>query len=144
MDKDRYLSEISNAIFGVQKKIYSEIYSEYQLPISIPHLHLLAFIKHQPHCTVSDIASHLGITLGGVTQLVEKMVKLELVNRVRGINDRRVVHIDMTEKGFEIFNQLDEYRHRVFKKYFSILSDEEIKTYHQIFTKLMAGILNEK
>ncbi|GAB6935867.1 hypothetical protein JCM14720_17880 [Calditerricola yamamurae] len=48
---------------------------------------------------VSDLSDRLGITPGAVTGMVDKLEEQGLVERVRSRNDRRVVHVRLTDAG---------------------------------------------
>ena len=49
--------------------------------------------------TASNIASRLGITLGTCTTNIDRLIAKGLVHKVKNDNDRRVVYIELTEKG---------------------------------------------
>ena len=44
-----------------------------------------------------------------ITRLVDRLEKRGLVARVRGRKDRRVVEVEITEKGLELLRSLDEH-----------------------------------
>jgi DNA-binding MarR family transcriptional regulator len=52
---------------------------------------------------VTDLGDHLGITSAAASQLLEKLVKQELVLRSEDPNDRRVKQIVLTDKGLQVF-----------------------------------------
>ena len=49
--------------------------------------------------TMTGLAGACGISTGGATPLVDNMEKDGLVSRVRHPQDRRVINIELTEKG---------------------------------------------
>lgn len=90
--------------------------------LSPVQLFLLKFIKQRQGSTPSAIAKGFGITLGAVTGLVDRMYKLDLVCRTRSEEDRRVVLIHLTPKGFEVLEQFEQQRQEKFS-----LMEEKIK-----------------
>jgi len=50
-------------------------------------------------CPVSEVASHLGVTLSAATGLVDRLVKARLATRDRDQHDRRVVWVKVTPEG---------------------------------------------
>ncbi|MCL6594491.1 MAG: MarR family transcriptional regulator, partial [Alicyclobacillus sp.] len=46
-----------------------------------------------------DIAKRAGLSPGAVTQVCDELVRLGLVERVRSLDDRRVVQLHITEQG---------------------------------------------
>src|SRR5680860_859478 len=62
-------------------------------------LQALSFILHQKNPIMKDVAEYLNITPPSVTFLVNNLIKLGLVKRVYGTDDRRVVQLDISNKG---------------------------------------------
>lgn len=71
---------------------------------------LRALVNNGP-CQVSEVASHLGVTLSAATGLVDRLVKAKLATRDRDLNDRRVVWVKATPEG-EAAVQAAEQRRR--------------------------------
>src|ERR1700761_1046261 len=53
--------------------------------------------EHQLRLT--DLGRQLAITTGGVTRLIDRLEAQELVERVRGTDDRRAIYARLTDKG---------------------------------------------
>jgi DNA-binding MarR family transcriptional regulator len=62
-------------------------------------------IYHKGACGVSDIGSDLGVTNSAVSQMLERLVQLNLINRTEDPKDRRVKQIVLTERGTQIFRE---------------------------------------
>lgn len=62
-------------------------------------------IYHKGACGVSDIGSDLGVTNSAVSQMLERLVQLNLISRTEDPTDRRVKQIVLTEKGMRIFHE---------------------------------------
>ena len=50
-------------------------------------------------CTVGDIAKQLYLSKSSATQLIERLVKAGLVERIHDTQDRRLVRLHVTEQG---------------------------------------------
>lgn len=78
-------------------------YHEYIMPedteLTAQQLYFLKYVQHQHSCTPSDISKAFGITLGALTGFIDRLCKLDLVTRSRTEADRRLVLIQITEKG---------------------------------------------
>ena len=55
---------------------------------------------------MSDLSQGLDIALSTMTELADRLVKKNLINKVRDVKDRRVVWVNFTEKGARIFQEL--------------------------------------
>ena len=56
-------------------------------------------------CGVSEIAGHLGVTDPAASQMVEKLVQRDMVERTEDPSDRRVKLLALTEVGREMIEQ---------------------------------------
>jgi DNA-binding MarR family transcriptional regulator len=56
-------------------------------------------------CGVSDIGSDLGVTNSAASQMLERLVQLQLITRTEDPSDRRVKLIVLTEKGRQILQE---------------------------------------
>ena len=65
--------------------------------LSSSHLGLLFVLSHRSRCTPSDLAAHLQITPGAVTQLVTRLRDVGLVVSTRHPDDSRSVILTLTE-----------------------------------------------
>ena len=57
-------------------------------------------------CMMSDLSQALDIALSTMTELSDRLVKKDLITKVRDAEDRRVVWVNFTEKGARIFQEL--------------------------------------
>jgi len=86
---------------------------------------LSTFICENKPLKMSDVAKKLNVTLPTVTQIVDKLVSLNLLERVRNEDDRRLVIVNITEKGKRLVKMAQERRIESFKLWLGKLSIEE-------------------
>ncbi len=63
---------------------------------------MLATIADTPDITVSQLSQALSVHVSTASNLLDKLARAGLVDRLRGEEDRRVVRLRLTEKGREI------------------------------------------
>ncbi|MEJ5308271.1 MAG: MarR family transcriptional regulator [Anaerolineae bacterium] len=73
--------------------------------LSMSQMGALMNIHRQGVCTVSDIGDELGITSAAASQMLERLVQQELVERTEDPNDRRVKQIALTDKATRIIQE---------------------------------------
>jgi DNA-binding MarR family transcriptional regulator len=78
----------------------------------------LLHIRHKGACGVSDIGNDLGITNSAASQMLERLVQLNLITRSEDPNDRRVKQILLTDKGQQTLQESD----RVFQNWLEDLA----------------------
>jgi DNA-binding MarR family transcriptional regulator len=75
--------------------------------ISSTQLHVLYMLVSQGATPMSRLAEQLDVSLPNVTGLVERMVERGIVERLRPVDDRRVVEVRITAAGSFILDQID-------------------------------------
>jgi DNA-binding MarR family transcriptional regulator len=73
--------------------------------LSMPQFGAMFHISHSAGCGVSDIGNDLGITNSAASQLLERLVQLNLISRTEDPLDRRGKLIVLTDKGRQILQE---------------------------------------
>ena len=66
----------------------------------------LRYIYLHPDSSVINISKAFSISTAAATTLVDRLVKIGLINRLPNPEDRRLVKLNLTEKGQDIFNAI--------------------------------------
>jgi DNA-binding MarR family transcriptional regulator len=70
--------------------------------VSFPQFFLLAYLSSEDYLTMSDIAKKMGHSTAAATGLVDRLEKLDYVERVHAAEDRRKIMVRITQKGIEL------------------------------------------
>ena len=74
--------------------------------MSLPQFHCIFIISKLGKVKMSDLAQFLSLSYASATNLVNKLCDDALVNRYDDPSDRRVVFVELSEKGREITSTL--------------------------------------
>src|SRR5699024_136049 len=66
----------------------------------------LQWLIEEGELTIGELSNKNGLAFSTTTDLVDRMEKNELVERIRDSNDRRVVRIQVLEKGKTIIHEV--------------------------------------
>lgn len=91
-------------ISGAIKKNGREILSNY--PITSPQFLALQWLIDEGGLTIGELSQKNGLAFSTTTDLVDRMEKNKLVKRIKDTNDRRVVRIEVLDKGKEIIAEV--------------------------------------
>ncbi|MBB5172664.1 MarR family winged helix-turn-helix transcriptional regulator [Texcoconibacillus texcoconensis] len=98
-------------ISDIVKQKGREILNEF--PITPPQFVALQWLHEYGDMTIGELSSKMYLACSTTTDLIDRMEKNELVERVKDKNDRRVVRIHLLEKGAtiirEVINQRQDY-----------------------------------
>ena len=106
-----------------------------QLPAS--QAELLVVIAREEPVQLKDLAKHMQLTPGAITQLVEPLEQRGLIRREPSTTDRRIINVVMTEAGFHSMAACRKQHGDMMKHVVSVLTDEELKTMLSIQGKMI-------
>lgn len=89
---------------------------------------------------LSDLADSIHVTGGAVTGISDKLIEGGYARRFRDSQDRRVVFLEITDKGRDLINQLENKRAELSKLLYGFLTEEEIRQLREIYRKIIENI----
>lgn len=102
-------------------------------PITPPQFVALQWLKEYGDMTIGDLSSKMYLANSTTTDLIDRMEKTELVQRIRSTSDRRVVQIHLLDKGREIIDEVIRTRQLYLQE---ILSHFDLKEVNEIQSKM--------
>jgi DNA-binding MarR family transcriptional regulator len=91
--------------------------------LSASEIHLIDIAGRYPQEKLSEIATRLGITKGAVTQMVQKLEEKGYVRRVRSTENKKMVFLDLTQKGMRAFQWHTDLHARLYADFLKEISD---------------------
>jgi DNA-binding MarR family transcriptional regulator len=87
--------------------------------------------------SMNELARAQGNALSTATAMVDRLIKLELAERVHDEEDRRVVRISLTERGRALTARFAELKQRAFQEVLAQLDDDEVITLVGLLRRLV-------
>ena len=114
-------------IYNNISKIESEAFNTGKFKdVSITEVHTVAAIGMYGTKTMSETARGLKITMGTLTVAINNLVKKGYVVRNRSTKDRRVVFIQLSERGRKAYDHHKTFHHEMVAAVMDQLSEEEL------------------
>lgn len=88
----------------------------------------LGALSHHEKLTMSGIGCHLSVPKSHVTSLVDKLIKDDLVERLLDPSDRRIIYIQLTEKGKDTLKMIKAVISEELRNKLSLLNKEQLET----------------
>ncbi|MFS0751259.1 MarR family winged helix-turn-helix transcriptional regulator [Oceanobacillus sp. 1P07AA] len=131
-------------ISGMIKQNGRKILNNY--PITSPQFIALQWLLEEGDLTIGELSNRISHAFSTTTDLVDRMEKNELVERVRDTNDRRVVRIHLLEKGKHIIEEVIDKRQAYLGEVLTKFSEEEKEQLNQLLDFLYKEMkmVNEK
>ncbi|MEX0974644.1 MAG: MarR family transcriptional regulator [Bacillota bacterium] len=131
------VTELDELLNQLIQKVTRDVLFVIKGKVSASQFAIMRVLRQTGRSTVTGIAEQLEITLSGVTALSDRLVEADLVERVRDEQDRRVVWIDLSEKGRELVVELEGVKRGMVERYVEGLSESEVRKLNDIMRKIL-------
>ena len=110
----------------IRSELVNTAMADYE--IRLPHIEIMNVLKEGGTLHVAKIGERLRIAKARMTHLIDKLVKLEMVERDVDTNDRRTINITITDKGRTILEKHQRTITLAVREYISGLEENELET----------------
>lgn len=124
-------------IDNLRKFFYPEEWIKIDLTLSKTELLALLIVDRHGEIIMSQIADYVRVPLSTATGIVDRLVKNKYLKRERSESDRRIVVIQLTEKGSEIVKDVKESILGYLEKINQTLTEDERQFLSNLFFKIM-------
>lgn len=103
-----YSSQLDNLLPVLIKHLQiSDPHKLYGIKITLQQYLALDTLTKKGKCMITDLSKNLGIALSTVTGLVDRLTKSRFVKRRKDIKDRRIVWVNLTKAGLEVYKKVN-------------------------------------
>ena len=96
-----------------------------QFPVTPPQFTALLLLEKEGDLTIGELSQKMYLACSTMTDLIDRMEKNEVVERIRDGRDRRVVRIRLLDKGRKIIEEVLAARREYLSDVLSHLSSKE-------------------
>ena len=107
-----------------------------KLDLTPPQFYVLATIGYAGGLPFGEIGAKMMVTVSNLTGIVDRLEEKKLVARKRDENDRRVVHVVLTDKGAKLYKNTIPLFEKTVSQIFSSLNKPQQKELSAILRKL--------
>jgi len=122
-------------------RFFKTVFADKQ--VSLPQYTLMAVLNELGEANMGRLAESMGMTMGGATGLVDKLIRMGHATRKRSTTDRRIVKVKATDEGREKLRTIIEDSVKVVMDVFSDTSTEERETFILVLEKLVKSVNGE-
>jgi len=95
--------------------------------LSMTHFHLLSMLERHGSVTMSRIAELLGVSVSNATGLIDRIEERGFVERVRVPSDRRVVHVQLTNRGRQQLHEVELFKEDMINAVLARLDERQLR-----------------
>ncbi|WP_425806499.1 MarR family winged helix-turn-helix transcriptional regulator [Desulfitobacterium sp. Sab5] len=131
--------ELEETIREINTMMYrSERSILFEARISNSQFNALLKLKEFGSLTMGELCKHLFTACSTVTDLADRLERGGLVERIRDVKDRRIVHINLLPKGEEVVDAVIRERQVFLEKVMKTYSEEE----SAVLLKTLVNLVN--
>ena len=124
---------------------YIQILSKYKL--TLQHCTLLFLLMHENRLNMKTIAKHLSVTNPAITHFADQLESKGLVKRIPSNNDRRIILLEITDKGKQCVQKIQEKAYgfvsQIFSEFDEYTRKQIIIFYRTMLTRFDGVIAHE-
>ncbi|MDI0273123.1 MarR family transcriptional regulator [Bacillus safensis] len=136
ISKTAMIQKLNNIEARIHQKLRLEFEELFVDELTDKQHIVLNFIEQKGGSSPIQIAQQLGITQSAVSQLLNTLEKKEWIRRSINPNNRRELHVELSEKAKTYLENMRKVELAIIEKYYSALTFDEINTLTLIYEKL--------
>jgi DNA-binding MarR family transcriptional regulator len=121
--------------------------TDLQTKLTFGQIHVLHSLGPNNLISMSELAQKFKVSMPSMTETVDKLVRLGLVERAADQKDRRLVLIKLSAEGTGIYKNIRAAREKTVKKLIEKLNNEDIETIKKmegVFRKMTEALESER
>jgi MarR family 2-MHQ and catechol resistance regulon transcriptional repressor len=104
--------------------------------LNMQELRAVEFLGNEGPRMMRELAEHLAVAVNTMTSIVDGLEKKTIVQRHRSEEDRRVIRVELTDSGREIYQSAVEVNLRLFRSMLGALTADEQEIFLVLFRKI--------
>ena len=138
--KDTQLKQLIEKLFTSYRDSFADAKKKLdKYSIGIAHHKVLHLISMYKGITISELLKKLKVTKQSLNRVLKDLIKLETIFFEKDMNDTRIKHIFLNDKGKEIFEEVfSTQKKRIYKALLNSTSDQVIN-----FDNVLKKIIDE-
>jgi DNA-binding MarR family transcriptional regulator len=104
--------------------------------LTMRQLTVVMLVAVKGSATGQELSHHLGVALGTVTGIVDRLVAHGLVSRHEDPHDRRVRRVELTEAGTKLVDRINDAGLQQYQSIMSHLDTEMLRCLHKVTGRL--------
>lgn len=134
--EEQNIFELIHNMDNFTNKLIIQWNKSFNEDLGVSHVLVLSHLNQNGKSRPSDIAKLLGLTPPTLSYLADKLVAKELAVRMVDEADRRIIYLNITDKGIEVLERAILEGQKLRKNLFQKLTEEDRAQLVNIFEKM--------
>lgn len=111
----------------LDRQLFKVVLQQFGTDIALHHLMIMNELKESGTLCSSEIGDAISIAKPQMTNSIDKLIGMGMVEREPDTRDRRKINIKLTQKGRDTVEQLENHTRDILSEKLSALSDDELE-----------------
>ena len=138
--KDEQLKHLIEKLFVSYRETFSDskkILNKYH--IGLAHQKTIHLISMYEGISISELMRKLKVTKQSLNRVLKDLINLDAIFFSKDVNDTRIKHIFLSEKGKKIFNEIFEVQKKRIYNALLSSSSQEVLNFDEVLKKIING-----
>ena len=135
---ENQIKRFENGLWATFRKLGPELTEQVDGKLTGQQFFVLYFLSAKGVCKVTDLAEKMKVKPSASTVMIDRLVKHDYVHRRHDDKDRRVVLIQLTQKGEQALQTMLELRRQVISRYLSEIDPEKLDIFLDVLEQIAA------
>jgi len=137
---DKHTERFERALWTAARKLGPEMADNLSIPLTRQQVFMLYFISNKGVCKVSDLAETMEVKPSAITVMIDRLIKHDVARRRHDAKDRRVVLIELTDRGRQLLEELKERRRHIIGQYLADVPSGKLESFLDVFEQIVDNI----
>lgn len=129
------IERFEHSYLAITRKL-KELVRHHEFGLTGPQFFMMYLIQKKGHCKITEMAEMMEVKPSAVTVMIDRLVHSGYVARKQDQQDRRIVWVELTDKGNDVFRQVQAIRKAFLQQLLSHLQPAERENFITTFEKL--------
>jgi DNA-binding MarR family transcriptional regulator len=138
--KDDQLKDLIEKLFISYRETFSDsrkVLDKYS--IGLAHHKVIHLLSMYHGISISDLLKRLKVTKQSLNRVLKDLIKLEVINFKKDIQDTRIKHVFLNEKGQKIFKEIFDLQKKRIHNALLNSNSEEVINFDNVLSKIING-----
>jgi len=120
----------------LEREFFKVMLQHFDADIAMHHLMIMNELKESGTLCCSEIGDAISIAKPQMTQSVDKLISIGMVDREPDTKDRRKINIRLTQRGRDTMERVDSIMKDIIAEKLAVLSDDELERLAESFNNI--------
>ncbi len=130
------LRDIFRELIKQFKKVHSAAATGSHTRLNNQELRVIEYVGEHGHKIMRELGEELGVAVNTVTGIVDELEAKKLVSRQKSSDDRRIIRVELTPAGQEIYQEATDLTLRFMEEMLGALTEQEQEVFMGLFHKI--------